>query len=343
MGKHEREKVQIAETIVNDILNENSLKQSQKQHEFYEYSKEMAKRIKNDFPEIKKSIHVGNTYGSSLGDLKLITEEENYVYLELKFLESGHGTHANIGQNTLTDLDLFEEDAKPWKEFRIQKNHTSWVREELNRFKDYPPEVENITTGTKKEIKNKAKYLKEVINTKRGQETKKVAEEILGSKASTQNQIKAAKIIKNIVNKDRKEKLEYIDYLKDLEQNKDNIKKFLFLMVSGFHTKEARKEKWELNLSEIIKVLKQEYYNYYLYKSKNEIKINSENYSEKLKDLLDNEVFISFRENQTRAFISYKNERGNEVPILKLVFHWKNKFQGIQTPCINVFHGEYLK
>ena len=59
-------------------------------------------------------------------------------------------------------------------------------------------------------------------------------------------------------------------------------------------------------------------------------------------NLLDKEIYILFRENQTNVLLSFMNDKGNEILILRIVFHWKNKFQGIETPCLNIFDERYL-
>ena len=99
MGKHEREKVFIAETIVNDLLNGKPIDSERRAHEFFDYASAFAKRIRDDFPTLQESDHIGNVYGTSLGDIKLTLGNREEIFLELKFLKSGVGTRANIGQN----------------------------------------------------------------------------------------------------------------------------------------------------------------------------------------------------------------------------------------------------
>ncbi len=341
MGKHERKDVQIAENIVKDLVNGNKIDSHQKQHKLYELSTDLAERIKRDFPDLSYCETVGNTYGN-LGDLKLDIQGRDCIYIELKFLSGGRGTRANIGQNTLTDFDLFESKAKSWQEFRKEENHITWVKRELNKFEDYPENIKN-TSGKKTIIYKKAGYLKDVIGTRRGKETKKVAKNVLNDPKSSQKKKKAAEIIINIVDKAEKEKKDYLNYLSELDQNHENIKKFLFLILSGRHTTKKLDEKWDLDLSTILDNLKNDYYVYYGYKNRKNKTVEVEDTSEKLKELLDKRIFISFKKGQTNVLISFKNDSQKEIPILRVVFHWKNKFQGIQTPCLNVFDSTYLK
>ena len=128
MGKHERENVYIAETIINDLLNVKQIDKNRKRHEFFDYAQALSGRIKCDFPNIQKSYHIGNIYGSSIGNIKLILESGEEIYLELKFLKSGVGTRANIGQDSLTNFHLFQgEGILSLSDFRNTKNHTGWV------------------------------------------------------------------------------------------------------------------------------------------------------------------------------------------------------------------------
>ena len=339
MGKHERENVYIAETIVNDMLNGETIDQARKRHEFYRYADALAHRIKDDFPMMKRSHHIGNVYGTSVGDVKLDLVSEEEVYLELKFLASGSGTRANMGQDTLTDFDLFTgERILPWSEFRERKDHTGWVIRELNKFESYPKAV--VARTGKSAIYEKANYLKKRVLGINNENTKTFAEAVLRNKTSSKNKITAAEIIVEIMEKDRREKIEYLNYLKTLQQNNDNIKKFLFLILSGAHTYESLKIQWEIDLKQIIETLLHKYFVYYVYKKTLSTKV--EDFSTKLNHLLDKEIHISFPENQINVLLSFVDRLNMEVSILRVVYHWKNKFQGIETPCLHIFDEQYL-
>ena len=339
MGKHERENVYIAETIINDLLNVKQIDKNRKKHEFFGYAQALADRIKCDFPNIQKSYHIGNIYGGSIGNIKLILESGEEIYLELKFLKSGLGTRASIGQDSLTDFHLFKgQKVLSWSDFRERKNHKGWVEEELNTYKGYPGWIESIK-GTAA-INQKGSYLKKLLGISR-ENTMTVVKEVLYNPASSQEELAIAEIVGKIMEKDRKEKLVYISYLKTLDQDYENIKKFLFLILAGAHTHTSLQEQWNVNLPEIINTLRHKYYVYYVYKKS--LNIEVEDYSEKLRNLLDKEIYISFRENQTNVLLSFNDNSGNETPILRIVFHWKNKFQGIQTPCLNIFDDRYLR
>lgn len=253
MGKHERENVYIAETIINDLLNVKQIDKNRKKHEFFDYAQALSDRIKCDFPNIQRSYHIGNIYGSSIGNIKLILESGEEIYLELKFLVSGLGTRASIGQNSLTDFHLFKgQKVLSWSDFRGRKNHTGWVEEELNKYEDYPREIKSIMGSGA--IYEKAGYLKEVLGVIK-QNTMTVVEEVLDNPVSSQEELVAAEIIKKIMQTDREEKLEYISYLKTLGQDYEKIKKFLFLILAGVHTHASLREQWNLGLPEILETL----------------------------------------------------------------------------------------
>lgn len=338
MGKYEREKVFIAETIVNDLLNGRPIDSERRAHEFFEYASAFAKRIRNDFPTLQKSEHIGNVYGTSIGDIKLTLGNGKEIFLELKFLKGGVGTRANIGQDSLTDLNLFKGGSVlSWSEFRETKGHYQWVRNELDRLGEYPTSIQNIKS--KRAIYEKASYLKQVLGITR-ENCEMVADDVLNNPTSPPSQLLAANIVKRIIVRDRQEKREYINYLKILGQNHDNIKKFLFLILAGAHTYDSLKAQWGIDLIAILNTLRHKYYVYYIYKGS--LDIDVEDCSQKLRNLLDAKTFISFQEEQTNVLICFKGESGNKIPILRIVFHWKNKFQGIETPCLNIFDGPYL-
>jgi len=342
MGKHERENVYIAENaenIVNDMFNGKTIDQARKRHEFYRYADALFHRIKGDFPMIQRSHHIGNVYGTSVGDIKLNLPSEE-VYLELKFLASGSGIRANMGQDTLTDFGLFTgKGILPWSEFRERKNHTKWVMQKLNKFEFYSREI--ISRTGKSAIHERTNYLKKRILGINNENTKTFAEAVLRDKSSSKNKIMAAEIILQIMEKDRGEKIEYINYLKTFQQNKKNIKKFLFLILAGAHTYESLEAQWEIDLNQIIETLRHKYFVYYVYKKTLNTKV--EDFSAKLNHLLDKEIYISFPENQTNVLLFFIDRLNFERPILRIVYHWKNKFQGIETPCLNIFDEQYLK
>ena len=339
MGKHEREDVYIAEKILNDLLNGVKVNKNHRKHKLFDCANSLAKRIKQDFPDMQESTHIGNIYGSSIGNIKLILKNGEKIYLELKFLESGVGTRANIGQDSLTDFHLFKgKNILSWSDFRGIKKHNEWVQTELNKYKDYPTEIKSIEGDSA--IYEKAGYLKKVLSVM-NQTAITVAEEVLSNPASSHEELAAAKIVKKIVERDREEKLEYISYLKTLTQDHEKIKKFLFLILAGSHTHASLEEHWNVDLPEILETLRHKYYVYYVYKKTLETKV--EDYSKRLKNLLDKQISISFMEKQTNVLLSFTDNTGNKIPILRIVFHWKNKFQGIQTPCLNIFDDRYLK
>jgi hypothetical protein len=340
MGKHEREDVYIAEKTLNDLLKGQKVDKSRKEHKLFDCANSLAKRIKMDFPSMQESIHIGNIYGISIGNIKLILKNGEEIYLELKFLETGVGTRANIGQNSLTEFHLFKgEKNLSWSDFRKKKNHRGWVEAELNKFKAYPTEIGYIKRR-EEAINEKAAYLKKMLGVK-NKNTMSLVKEVREEVSPSWKESIVAEIVSTIIEKDRKEKLEYISYLRTLEQDHESIKRFLFLILAGAHTHAALEQQWNLGLPKILETLQHKYYVYYIYKRS--LKIKVEDYSEKLRNLLDKEIFISFREDQTNILLSFNDNSGNEIPILRVVFHWKNKFQGIQTPCLNIFDDSYLR
>jgi len=333
MGKHEREVVYEAEKILSDMLNDIEASKEQRRHPLFDCVQTLKEAIRADFPNVEASHHVGNIYGTSLGNIKLHLTDRREVFLELKFLKGGVGTRANIGQDSLTKFGLFEDDeVLSWSRFREKENHEKWVREALAEFDRYPQDCEGIV--------ERASHLKGIVG-RDGDSVENAAEQVLKNPTSPKDRVLAAKIIKKIVENDRAEKLRYIQYLRTLKQNPGNIKKFLFLILSGAHTHKALKGLWSLSLEDILDRLKRGYKVYYIYKDS--LTVAREDITSKLADLIDKSLFIAFKEDQTNVLISFRDDDGTEKPILRVVFHWKNVFQGIKTPCLNVFDEAYLK
>jgi hypothetical protein len=329
MGKHEREEVETAERDVCARINGS---ESDANQELVEEAEALAKRLTKDF-ETNRCEHVGNEYGEALGDLVLHTGDGR-KYVEVKFLSSGTGTRANMGQDSLTDYGLFEDDPLPWSEFRQESGFNKWRRERLNKF-DYPEEVESVS-GDKTRLYMKAKHLKNVLGVGR-RNTIDVIHEVL-SRNPSQEEKRAAQIVKDVYERANEGKTEYINYLMDFEQNENAIKKLTLLIPCGAHSGTEIEERWSLDLSEIIDIVDEEYHVYYVYKGS--CSVEHEDHHKELRRIANGDVSLTSKEGQNSVFVSLND--GKRRSVLRMTYHWKNKFQGIQTPCINVFDEEFL-
>lgn len=327
MGKHEREIVQKAEKIAVKLINNEELSFEEKDHPFNKLNKKFVDIIKEKYPNIKKAEHLGNQY-NTIGDICLILEDERTIFIELKYLKTGFGTLCNISQNALTQLDIYN--CESWSDFRKKRKHAQTVRNFLDQF-DYPDEIRD--DKTKKSIYEKATYLKRIINPE-GKDIEPLCEEIIknGSQYS-ENKKLAARIILNIINFDRKIKLEYLSLLKNSYVNKEKLKRFCFLILTGTHTIRDLKENMNKDLEGLLEKTRN-YKIYYLYKESLEIKEET-NLNEYGK-ILRNDIEVRIKENQT-SLIVYSLIDNKREKIIRISFHWKNKFQGIQTPCLNIF------
>ncbi len=331
MGKFERGVVEEVERELVNMINERRPKA--REIRMKRYAEMLYQRIIGDFPDIIQANHVGNTYAYP-GNIELLLKGDRRVYVELKIVESGRGTRANISQNALTNFNLLTEEggksAISWSEFREINRHRVWVLDELNKFDDYPPDV--LT------LEDKADYLRNLVKPKRGQSATVAAHRILSSLISTERERKAAEIIINIFRRDREEKLKYIEYLSRLQQNLENIKKFTILLLAGAHTQRALREMWHINLNDILKMM-ENYVVYFLRKRR--MRIEREDLSDKIRKLSQKDLFIHFKKNETAVFIAFR-EKEEIIEVIRVVFHWKNIFQGIKTPCLNVFDERFL-
>ena len=327
MGKHEREKVEKAEKDVCARING---KGGNADHDLADEAKSLAERLIQDF-EIERCEHVGNEYGTSRGDLVLHIENGNKKYVEVKFLRGGTGTLANIGQDSLTEYGLFEDNPLHWSDFRQKEGFDDWRRKKLNEF-NYPKEIES-ETADKKDLYKKGRHLKEVLDVGRGEEAKKVAERKLSQNPSSDEE-QAARIVKEICERANEGKEKYINYLMDFDQNENAIKKFTLLMFCGAHSKTKIEEKWPLSLDEIINDASEEYEVYYVYKENCDV----EREDQHLRRISDGDIHLTPGKNN--IFVSLNDETTHKV--LKMTYHWGRKFQGIQNPRINVFDMGFL-
>lgn len=333
MGKHERGMAEATERMVVSRINNEEISDQNRTKGHEEIAKIVAHEIESDFSNIRECRHAGNSY-DTIADI--IVEGEKKHFLELKFVKSGNGTRANMGQDTLSKFGLFE-DALSWSEFRERNNHEEWVREALNEF-DYPEDKLKSSEGTKTRLYSKAKHLKNVINCGKSN-TKDAVNKILESDDSSEDQKKAAKIIKKIIERDREEKIEYINHLKSKDQNSENVKRLSLLIIFGIHTEDLLKKHWDIPLDKLEEELK----NYSIYYGlKKDSKVKKENPSSLLEELIEKEFFVDFKEDQTNVVIKAEGDEEDKV-LLRAAFNWKNKFQGIQTPSLNIFKENGLK
>jgi len=291
-------------------------------------------RVRISYPNIKSALFIGRSYNEP-GDVKLFLEDGRIVYLELKLVERGKGTLANISQDALTSLGLLYHpsgQAISWSKFREKNSFDRKVLEELRRFTKYPP---NINKDSKEDM---ARYLRDqYIKPNPGQAIETKVKEIL-QKSNNPDEKLAAEIVLNILDLARKDKLDYINYLRTLSQDHDRIRKFTILLLLGFH-KMDRLEGGLQRFNQIIDALSKGNYNfvtYYVIKSN--CSVIKEDLSCLIPRLLQADFRIVFPPNQTDILVEFKDPASNSyIPILRIVFHWKNVFQGIKTPCLNVF------
>lgn len=311
MGKDERTKVEIKERNFVDIYN----KEEKNSYKFLtkkdiEINHILSNKLKMKYIGYSKAIHIGNKYGESLGDVQLISDNnQESIFLELKYLtsKSSSGTRANISQNALTDYCIFEN-TKSWSDFRTDRKHYDWVIKEFSKYKNFKLKYD-INNYKVSHIHKLAKELKDSIE-------KDIDKEILLNIKDT------------IIKMDAKEKIDYIEYLSERKINKINLKKFAILILTGNHTRESFIKYADINPNDLKP--KGNYAVIYIY-DKNYMYV--ENIEPIINSILKDNIDIDFLEGQTNIKIF----TGNKYYILRIVFHWKNKFQGIQTPCLNIF------
>lgn len=326
MGKHERDIVEEAEKIVAALINGENLSVIQKKHPFLDIINKFIPIVKSNYKNIKKAVAVGNTYNSP-GDVILHFDNGDKRYLELKFLEKGgYGTLANISQDALTLLGIYN--CESWSCFRKRTGHNNEVRRILNKA-EYPfGRISESDPSSK--IYKAAGYLKSLISA--GDRTVEiVCNEILSSSSSSTDIKNVAKLIIEIIKMDKASRREYLAILKNSEINKDNLKKFVILLLSGSHTQKILNVKMntELSLDD-----DKNYDVYYLYKKTQEI--TKEYGPADLYDISSGLFDVDIKDEETNLVVFVK-DGSKRVNLIRVVFHWKNKFGGIQTPCLNIF------
>ena len=191
---------------------------------------------------------------------------------------------------------------------------------------EYPS---NLGSGSiNNQIKKKGAFLKKKFIEKTG--NKNIAN-IVCKYINTPSISQVASIICTIIKLARQDKIDYLNYLKDFEQDPEHIKKFIIAMYIGYHTREQLNHILNLKYNNIFKILNT-YYVYYTNERKGKILVSKDDLGKEIQEIIKSDVKIAFADDQTNCII-----QSNDKKILRVVYHWKNKFQGIQTPCLNIF------
>jgi hypothetical protein len=141
-----------------------------------------------------------------------------------------------------------------------------------------------------------------------------------------------------ILDLDREEKLAYFDHLREAEQNPRNVETFAHLIVCGYHTADALREHFDDDLDEIKRLLETDSYRLYEV-NKNSGTVSVENPSELLAGFEWADTRVEIPDDGTSVSV-VTGPPGNRRRVLNIAYNWKNKFQGIQTPSMNVFVPE---
>lgn len=332
MGKHERGWVEATEKLTAQIANGDDPDDDLSDAGRLDLAEALADRLRSDFPDVTAVRHAGNSY-DSLGDL-IVETPDSETFVEAKFVAGG-GTRANLGQDTLTQFELFE-DATAWSDFREAIGFPEDREELLREFDDYPDDVRDWSY--KSAVYDRAKHLKDVLDVSRGQNTGSRADEVLADPDATETQREAARIVDAILDLDREEKLAYFDHLREAEQNPRNVETFAHLIVCGYHTADALAEHFDDDLDEIKRLLEADAYRLYEV-NKNSGTVSVENPSELLAGFDWRDTRVEVPEDGTSVSV-VTGPPDDRRRVLNIAYNWKNKFQGIQTPSMNVFVPE---
>jgi hypothetical protein len=302
MGKHEREEITQLEISVVQMLNGGRVMLEQT-NKWYSHILPLVIYIKKRFENYKKAEYVGDEYGKTRGDIKLILDNNEEVFIELKSSETSksRGTLANIAQNSLTDYGLFGgRGILSWSEFRKKSDFQLRVNILLDQY-----HYSDILS-----YDDKARYIRQRTLKGDGQ---------------------ARAIKSEIMEMATEDKQDYIAYLRRFKLNQEKLRKFVYCMVSGIHTNKEILSFINDQGAEIPPLVT-------LYSNvvKGEVMV-SESKGVSWEKMIGFD-FVFPKKGEIYSYIVVKNSNLEvDKKILGLILHWKNIFQGIKTPCINVF------
>ena len=289
-----------------------------KNHKWFKHMLAFVNYLNKKYPNFRQVKHTGNQYGQTRGDLQLITKSSKTVYIELKASETrkGKGTLANISQDAFTDYGLIfgQGKKKPlsWSEFRKTNKFQQKIKRLLGQYQ-FPKGFDFYQQA--RLIREKAK----------------------------KGDLKAIRIKKAIFALAKQDKRNYLNYIRQFPINKANLKKFVFCLLSGIHTRKEilsfMKGTTVRNLAKNLGLVTTLYANL----QRKKVVVTKDKNTPTVLFKLSTKLEFSFPEESREKVYTYvtycqrKEKRAKPEKLLGLVLHWKNIFQGIKTPCINVF------
>jgi hypothetical protein len=334
MGKFERGEAEKLERDVVNLLNNATIGAP------HRCSQRVAERIRGDF-NVRRAEFIGRSYDEP-GNIKLLLADGRIAYVELKLVESGKGTRANLGQDALTKFRLFRGDGVlSWSMFRKKTGFDNAVLEKLRSYNYYDRTRLLKYKGSEKE--KRARYLRDLLRPKSGEA---VETAVMRALTSPDPKIKeATRIVGEILELARLDKLKYLEHLKTLEQDPEAIRKFSILILLGVHKEDVMERAYSYFDHFIGSLLKGNFVYRTYYVRKRDCEVCVEDLTSLIGKLLKIKDFrITFPENETNCIIEFLDpDSGEWRRLLRVVFHWKNVFQGIATPCLNIFDEEVLK
>ena len=308
MGKEERVYVEMMERNVVSELNNRPL-DNLDQNDLNRV-KDLALFIKSNY-EFKSAEHIGNTYGTSIGDIKLIGIKD--IFIELKFLKRGTGTRANISQDALTNNNLFSQSPLSWSQFREQNNFSEHIFGLLINCQCYGIDILQLPL-TSANIQKLGRIVRD----------------------KSEFDVNVQRVKNKISDYANKNKLEYIRYLSSHDYHKDFIKKFAVLLLMGRHTSDSLNEFKKYDFQETLDKIPDNYEIVYVLKKAGHDIYKTEKLYKFINKIESYDVRLSFPEDETNITIDFLKD-GSWIKTIRFSYHWKNVFQGIQTPCLNVF------
>lgn len=327
MARNYRAEAEMTEKAVVSLLNGSPIPTEVQSEANEEAAQAIANRIDTKFPAINRAEHRGGRY-DDIGDIKTLLDSGEELYFEIKVVGSGPGTLSNTGKELLAQYDLVEN-APTWEEFREQQGFDDWRAQVLDQF-EYPDL--NGGPGTNKRRMNKGRHLKDLIGWEGGKTLTK-ANSVLNDPTSSEEERRAAEAIQKIYERAHQGKLDYIDYIREKEQNEDNIRRLAILLFCGYHTSELIESHWETPLDELETHLTAYRIAYYVTERGSCYIKNPLDYIDYLRGA---NFHIQFSDEQTSVKLVVEHE-GETQPFLRISLNWKNVFQGVGTASANSF------
>lgn len=328
MGKHERGDIWTFEREVCAAFNRGDMDIERTGTVWDQFGEVVLDAAYDAFPG-SHAQHVGNDY-SCPGDIRFRREDDTEAFLELKLSESqfGVGTALNAGQNILTAVLARPVDPKlvSWEQWRVQEGYGQAILDQLCGLA--PGLLAPSCRSLSAQISRTWRALTKRGILRKGHDSKWTGD------SSVDRALRQIELLA------RKSKCSYLEFLEsNAEFPSERLAAFLLAILEGV----AKQPEMKAYVDEVAPRLvagewqryaASDFHVFYgnIHNSEPQVRAGTRDYTSGIA-AAPGQFSLDLGGGRRVAAVLL----GAGVPLFRFHLHWKNKLQGIETPCVNGF------